>query len=153
MSNSSYDWTSDRPMSAAPDIGPVSAREAAHLLGLDERTIRRAIGAGALPASKRAGVYRIDPDDLACYQRKRTQGRDPVADCDSRHLPHLVSLPGGRQSPASTLPRSLVALIGRDQELAAVGRLLNRDDVAIVTMTGPGGVGKTRLALAVGAAQ
>src|SRR6266576_4674663 len=45
----------------------------------------------------------------------------------------------------------LTPFIGREQEVTAVQSLLQREDVRLVTLTGPGGTGKTRLGLQVAA--
>ena len=66
----------------------------------------------------------------------------------SPNLPPSALATPLRPAPALVPPTRLV---GRDAEVERVGGLLQRDDVRLVTLTGPGGVGKTRLALAVAA--
>ena len=54
----------------------------------------------------------------------------------------------GQKKPNSNLPASLTSFIGREKELADVIKLINRH--RLVTLTGSGGVGKTRFAIKVG---
>lgn len=57
--------------------------------------------------------------------------------------------PPSHSAPKHHLPASLTPLIGRKQEMATLRQLLRHPDVRLVTISGPGGVGKTSLALQV----
>jgi len=71
---------------------------------------------------------------VAPVSEVRTAAQKPV-----RHL----------EPRASNLPVSRTGFVGREKEAAAAGELLLRPDVRLVTVTGPGGIGKTRLAVEV----
>ena len=49
----------------------------------------------------------------------------------------------------NTIPLSLTLLLGREHETRTLSQLLRSSEVRLVTFTGPGGVGKTSLALQV----
>jgi hypothetical protein len=79
------------------------------------------------------------------YSSTRDLVRDLVATRDRLSEVQMES----PESRPSNLPTSRTAFIGRDLEVEAVKELLLRPDVHLVTLTGPGGIGKTRLGLQV----
>jgi excisionase family DNA binding protein len=111
----------------------LTTREAAERLGVHERTVRRAITRGAIPALKQDGGYYIAATALA-----RVEPHQPVA--------RLVAAPPS--DGMAPLPTPLAPFIGRQSELAAVVALLADPTVRLLPLTGPGGIGKTRLAIA-----
>src|SRR4051812_44319000 len=65
---------------------------------------------------------------------------------DTSPSPQL-SLLADRRRIFARLPVALTPLVGREQELALAKNLLHREDVRLLSITGPGGIGKTRLAI------
>jgi predicted ATPase/DNA-binding CsgD family transcriptional regulator len=63
-------------------------------------------------------------------------------------IPSRAAAGNGQTSP-SHLPLPLTPLLGREHELAQLTALLRRPEVRLLTLTGPGGVGKTRLGITV----
>jgi len=63
-------------------------------------------------------------------------------------LPDL-SLHQSSQTLSSSIPTPLTPLIGREAELSALGQMLGDPQCRLITLVGPGGIGKTRLAIEV----
>jgi predicted ATPase/class 3 adenylate cyclase len=100
--------------------------------------------------------------------RRQLDDTWPLADLGEHRLKDLLqperlfqlNVPGLRSEfpPVKTLgnrptnlPAQPNALIGREKELQDIINTLRRDDVRLLTLTGPGGTGKTRVALQAGA--
>jgi predicted ATPase/DNA-binding SARP family transcriptional activator len=99
-------------------------------------------------------------DALDVYRRVREQLSDQLGiepDPQLRELerailrqdPSLGVRPASRSGSRSPLPRPATPLVGRALEIAGVSAMLETGEARFVTLVGPGGVGKTRLAIAV----
>ena len=105
------------------------------------------------PATVRrlAGALNLDDAERASFVASIHTAPAPD-NTDGRVLEaYVVPLPAARSQPATTaarrptLPASLSSFVGRDQELTELVSAI--ETTRLLTLTGPGGVGKTRLAL------
>ncbi|WP_180970095.1 ATP-binding protein [Deinococcus planocerae] len=149
----------------AAELGTAGAHlQAAELLGpllegdLDEEVLHAHVGA-LLRAGGRGRARRAYETFVA--RLRGEYGLEPTASLEGlgRTLrapagePPTGSPPPGRPrgepapTPRPSLPTPTTSFVGRDLELAEVGRLLSGPDCRLLTLTGPGGIGKTRLAL------
>ncbi|MFL6128280.1 MAG: ATP-binding protein [Mycobacteriales bacterium] len=101
-------------------------------------------------------LRRVQADDRAAY--KPFEGPDELGDLVADDLAVLLTerftrpvrvAPQGLRS--ARLPVPPTAIVGREAEVGALGALLADPETRLVTLVGPGGIGKTRLALEVAA--
>lgn len=117
----------------------LSQEELAERAGLSARAVsdlERGIRQRPRPESLR---LLADALDLAGSERQQF-----IAAAQPGHQASAARPPADRRV---AVPRPVTPLLGRERDQAAVIPLLRRDDVRLVTLTGPGGVGKTRLGI------
>ena len=137
----------------APDE-EVSGLEDEYLLSGERPKLIYVKGAAERQPRLAEMLARVEADDQASY--KRFDNADDLAELLADDIAVLLTERFARPVPAATLgrrpaplPAPLTPIIGREDEIAAVIGLLRDPDVHLVTLIGPGGIGKTRLAIEV----
>ncbi|MFI7006304.1 AfsR/SARP family transcriptional regulator [Streptomyces sp. NPDC050145] len=128
-----------------------AGRQSEALASYTELRGRLAEELGLDPSPALAGLYEaILRQDRSLEEPGRSPEGTLASDTGPapRHDTHTTQgdRPSSRAAVPSNLPPDLTPLIGRDAALDHVTRLM--DDARLVTLTGPGGVGKTRLSIA-----
>jgi predicted ATPase/class 3 adenylate cyclase len=141
-------------MTEALEAGPIRVRAGLHTgtpllteegyVGDDVHRAARIAAAGhggqVLVSTATASLVEVELTDLGEHRFKDLAAPERVYQLGDAPFPALKSL------YRTNLPIPTTAFLGREQELAEIGGLLG-DSARLVTLTGPGGTGKTRLAI------
>ena len=144
----------------ALEAGPVRVRIGVHTgqphvtregyIGADVHRAARIMSAGhggqvlVSEATRRLLDSQLRLRDLGEHRLKDLELPERIFQLGDGAFPPLKSLNN------TNLPQQLEPLLGRKKELADLLQLIRRDENRVITLTGPGGIGKTRLALELG---
>ena len=158
-----HSWPGDVSVRARMGIhAGVASRTATGYAGIDVHRAAR-IGAAAnggqilvsRPAVELLERPRLEGGsvvDLGSYALRGLDRTERLFQLLAPGLPEERPAPRARGARLVHLPPQLTALVGRDAEVDQVAELLSRHEVRLVTLLGPGGIGKSRLAVAVAGA-
>ena len=155
--------TAPGALSAAEELtvalasGPIRVRVGVHTgtplltdegyVGGDVHRAARIAAAGyggqVLVSASTATLVELELRDLGEHRLKDLSAPERIFQLGERDFPALKSL------YRTNLPVPGTPFLGRERELSEVVALLSHDEARLVTLTGPGGTGKTRLALQV----
>jgi predicted ATPase/class 3 adenylate cyclase len=142
-------------MTEALAAGPIRVRIGLHTgtplladegyVGGDVHRAARIAAAGhggqVLVSATTAALVDVELTDLGEHRFKDLGAPERVYQLGTGDFPVLKSL------YRTNLPVPATPFLGRERELSEVVALIARDDIRLLTLTGPGGTGKTRLAL------
>ncbi|MEU7530083.1 BTAD domain-containing putative transcriptional regulator [Saccharothrix sp. NPDC042600] len=127
-----------------------SGRQAEALAAYEDLRRRLADDLGLDPGPDLLALHHAILTRSPAEAPRPTTARAPAANAPAlaAHVPTAAGVPASAAAPASTLPVPATPLVGRADLVADIGDRLATD--RLITLVGPGGVGKTRLALEIG---
>ena len=150
-----YDWPEGYAIRVRMGVHTGEPRSVdGNYVGLDVHQAARVMAAGhggqvLVSHATRSLLGDVELRDLGEHLLKDLAGPQRLYQLELDGLPGEFPPLNTLENRFTSLPAVPNAFVGRERELAEAAALLGRDDVRLLTLIGPGGTGKTRLALQV----